>query len=120
MRSGKLPLQSDGNLGAGRGGKNVPGLGLAVRHADRLREGVVRVNLDGQRFIREQQLEQQCGGWSGQIGTLKPQLTYRDAAALKLAPGPEIGTSPGFVHDLHAGMFDRHAYSPGSRASLPG
>jgi hypothetical protein len=78
------------------------------------------VNLDGQRFIREQQFEQQRGEGSGLIGTLKPQLAYRHAAGLNLAPGPEIGASPGFVYDLHAGMFDRHIVSPGSRALLPG
>ena len=34
LRGGKLPLQSDGNFGSGCGGKNIPSLGLAVRHAN--------------------------------------------------------------------------------------
>ena len=84
----ELPLQSDSNFGAGRCGKNIPSLGLSVRQANRLREGIVGVNLDGQRFLCKQQLEQQCGGWSGQAGTLKPQLTDRFAVALKSVPGP--------------------------------
>jgi hypothetical protein len=59
LRGRELPLQPDGNFGAGRCGKDVPGLGLAMPQTDRLREGIVRVNLDRQRFLGEQQLEEQ-------------------------------------------------------------
>src|ERR1700730_18446866 len=108
LRGRELPLQPDGNFGAGRCGKDVPGLGLAMPQTDRLREGIVRVNLDRQRFLGEQQLEEQGRVWRVHVWALKPEFADRDAILANLAPGPEIGASPGFAHDPHAGMFDRH------------
>ena len=108
LRRRELPLQPDGNLSLGRCRQDVPGLGLAVRQPDRMREGIVRVDLDGQRLSGEQQLEQQGRGRRVRVGTLKPEFANRGAVRLDLAPGQEIGTSPGFAHDPHAGMFDRH------------
>ena len=65
LRCRDPPLQPDGNFGAGRRRKDVPGLGLAMLQTDRLCEGVIRMNLDGQRLRREQQLEEQ--GRSGAL-----------------------------------------------------
>ena len=108
LRRRVLPLQPDGNLSLGRCRQNVPGLGLAVRQPDRMREGIVRVDLDGQRLFGQQQLEEQGRGRRVRVGTLKPEFANRGAVRLDLAPGQEIGTSPGFAHGPHAGMFDRH------------
>jgi hypothetical protein len=64
------------------------------------------VNLDGQRFCREQQLEQQCRLRRLRVRTLKPEFADRSAIVMDLTPGPKIGASPGFTYDPRAGMFD--------------
>src|ERR1700722_235377 len=66
------------------------------------------MNLDGQRLLRKDQLQQQRRVWRIHVTTLKPEFSDCDAIVIYLAPGPEVSTSPGFTHDLHAGMFDRH------------
>src|ERR1700730_7001733 len=40
-----------------------------------------------------------------------PDIADRAAIVANLAPGPEIGASPGFAHDLHAGIFDSMLFS---------
>jgi hypothetical protein len=47
-------------------------------------------------------------GWHVDAGALKPELTERDPIVANLAPGPEIGASPGLANNPDAGMFDRH------------
>src|SRR6266536_190386 len=69
-------LQTNGNLRARFRRDDVPCFALAVRHPHRAREGVVRMDLDGQWLAREQQLEQQCRRRSGLIGALEPQLSH--------------------------------------------
>src|SRR5271163_4028295 len=66
------------------------------------------MNLDGQWFLREEQLEEQSRIGRMHVRALKPEFSDGGAIVTCLAPGPEIGASPGFAHDLHAGMFDRH------------
>src|SRR5271155_2401807 len=66
------------------------------------------MNLDGQRFLREEQLEEQSRIGRIHVRALKPEFSDRDAIMIYLARGPEIGASPGFAHNPHAGMFDRH------------
>ena len=110
MRRREPPLQPDGNFGAGRRRKDVPGLGLAMLQTDRLCEGVIRMNLDGQRLRREQQLEEQGRIRRVDVGALKPDFADGDAIVAHVAPGPEIDAAPGFAHRPNAGMFDRHYF----------
>ena len=106
--SRELPLQPDGNFGLGRRGQNVPGLGLAVHQADRMRERIVRMNLNGQRLFGEQQLEQQGRIGRSRVGTLEPEFADCDTVRLDIAPGQQVGAPPRFAHNLRTGMFDRH------------
>ena len=73
-----------------------------------MRERIVRMNLNRQRFFGEQQFEQQSRVWRFHIRALKPKFADRDAVRLDIAPGQEIGAPPGFAHNSRAGMFDRH------------
>ena len=63
LRGRELPLQPDGNFGLWRCRQNVPCLGFAVHKPDRMRERIVRMDLNGQRLFGEQQLEQQSRVW---------------------------------------------------------
>src|SRR5436305_8357359 len=73
-----------------------------------MRECIVRVNLNGQRCLREQQLKQQSRVWRFHIGALKPKLADRDTVSLDVAPRQEVGAPPRLAHNPRAGMFDRH------------
>jgi hypothetical protein len=53
LRGREWSLQPDCNLSLGRRGKDVPRLGLTMPKPHQLREGIVRMNLDGQRtFVK--------------------------------------------------------------------
>ena len=73
-----------------------------------MREGIVGMNLNGQRLFGEQQLEQQGRVWRVDIGALKPEFADRDTVRLDIAPGQEVGAPPGLAHNSRAGMLDRH------------
>jgi hypothetical protein len=75
-----------------------------------LREGIVRVNLDGKRLGREQQLEQQGRVWRIDIGALKPEFADRDAIIAHLAPGAEFDAAPGFAHRPHGSALNRQKF----------
>jgi hypothetical protein len=85
---------------------------------NRLREGIIRVNLDGQWLCGEQQLEEQCGICRVHVGALKLELADRYAIAVNVAPWPEIGAPPGFTHGAHTCMFDRHDFLPVEAARI--
>jgi hypothetical protein len=55
------------------------------------------MDLDGKRFVREQQLEQQGWFWGGRGVALKPDLSDSGSARLQTAPRAEIVGSPGFA-----------------------
>ena len=57
----ELLLQAEGDLGSGCSTQDVPGFGLATCQPHRLRVRIVRMNLNGKRLAREQQLEQERG-----------------------------------------------------------
>jgi hypothetical protein len=78
-----------------------------MRQTDRLREGIVRVNLDRQRLLREQQLEEKRRIRRVGVSTLEPELADRGAILVDLAPGPKISASPGFADGSNAGMLYR-------------
>ena len=88
------PIEAEGDLGSRSGTQDVPGFGLAVRQSHRLRVRVVRMDLDGQRLAREQQLEQERGIRGRLAGPLVPDFADRDAVMDCLAPGPQIDERP--------------------------
>lgn len=69
--------------------------------------GVVRMNLDRERFVGEQQLQQQGGIGRGRIRALKPDFADRAIDRTCRAPGARIAASPGLAYCLRARVFDR-------------
>ena len=95
-------FQAAGDLRIRSGRKNVPSLGLAVGQSDRPCESIVGMDLEGQRFRRKQQLEQQCRIWRGSVYALKPQFADRFAIRRRVVPGQQIDASPRLLLDLDA------------------
>jgi hypothetical protein len=95
-------------LGVRCRGNDIPCLGLAVRKADGPGEAVIRMNLNGELFVGEQQFKQQ--GWvrSSCAGPLKPEFANRFALGIDRAPGNERLASPRFANNLSSGVFDRY------------
>ena len=93
LRSHAL-LQAERDLGFGSSTQDVPGFGFAVRQAHRMRKRIVRMNLDGKRLAREQQLEQErriCGRLTG---SLVPDFADRAAVMARVAPRTQICNTP--------------------------
>jgi hypothetical protein len=69
------------------------------------------MNLDRQRLIGEQQLEQQGRDGRVVVRALKPKLSDPIAGYVDAAPGMEIHNPPRLARDLRGGMFDGHRLS---------
>jgi len=69
------------------------------------------MDLDRQRFAREQQLEQQGRNRSVRVGPPEPQLSHGIVCTVDAAPWPEIAGTPGLVNDPNGSVFDGHKLS---------
>ena len=65
------------------------------------------MDLNRQRLVRENQLEEQGGGGRFGIGALEPDFAYCSLGVAISAPGL-IGAVPKFGYDVSAGLLDRH------------
>jgi hypothetical protein len=65
------------------------------------------MDLDRKLFACEQQLEQQGRIGCDCVGPLKPEFADRFVIGIDRAPGEQMFTSPGFMHNSRAGVFDR-------------
>ena len=88
--------------------QNIPGFRLAIRQPRRLRSRVTRVDLDGQRSSREDELEQQGRALLAGVAT-EPDLSDRSIVLVGSGPGREVGTSPGLGDQGSGSEFDRHS-----------
>ena len=104
----QTPFQAQGDLGLGRGTQDVPGFGLAVRQSDRLRIRIVRMNLDGKRLAREQQLEQERRSGGRRTGSLVPDFADRIVVPACAAPRTQICDTPRLWQGMRDRMFNRH------------
>ena len=93
LRSQTL-IQAEGDLGFGSGTQDVPGFGFAVRQAHRMRKRIVRMNLDGKRLAREQQLEQERRICGRPAGSLVPDFADRAAVMARVTPRTQIYDTP--------------------------
>ena len=100
---GKTPFQAQGDLGLGRGTQDVPGFGFAVRQSDRLRVRIIRMNLDGKRLVREQQLQQKRRSGGRRTGTLVPDFADRIAViGLRCSRDADLQHPKVLVRNAHA------------------
>ena len=73
----KRLIESERDFGTGRSGEHVPRFRLAMRQADRARERVIGMHLNGECLVGEEQLEQQVGFRRRRINPLEPKFTDR-------------------------------------------
>src|ERR1700760_700317 len=90
---------------------DVPRLALAVGHSHGARESVVRMDLDRQWLVREQQLEQQGRRRSPFVGPFEPKLSHGIISTVDATPRLKITDAPRLVNDAHRGLFGGHSLS---------
>jgi hypothetical protein len=71
-------------------------------------ERVVRMNLDGKRLAREQQLQQQRRVYGRVIGPIIPDFADRIAVMARVTPRTQIFDTPGLWKGARVRLFNRH------------